>query len=206
MTGWLCVGPDAGGGVMVAMAMSLAAVSVLVWPSGARWTPPAGGRPGEQAPSGDGVAREQPATVEEAAAALTLVAAALRSGMGSLEALEAVARLCPDAAGRELAIVAAAHRWGEASDVAWARVGPGWQTAAVSWHAAQSAGAAPAGLLAAAARRMHDDEARRVEAAVQRAGVLLVLPLGACFLPGFVATTVMPVVLLLLGGLGGARG
>ena len=109
MTGWLCVGPDAGGGVMVAMAMSLAAVSVLVWPSGARWTPPAGGRPGEQAPSGDGVAREQPATVEEAAAALTLVAAALRSGMGSLEALEAVARLCPDAAGRELAIVAAAQ-------------------------------------------------------------------------------------------------
>ena len=64
----------------------------------------------------------------------------------------------------------------------------------------------PAGLLAAAARRMHDDEARRVEAAVQRAGVLLVLPLGACFLPGFVATTVTPVVLLLLGGLSGARG
>ncbi|WP_159901496.1 type II secretion system F family protein [Ornithinibacter aureus] len=155
-------------------------------------------------PSGEGGARDQSATVEEAAAALALVAAALRSGMGSLEALEAVARLCPDAAGRELAIVAAAHRWGEASDVAWARVGPGWQTAAVSWHAAQSAGAAPAGLLAAAARRMHDEEARRVEAAVQRAGVLLVLPLGACFLPGFVATTVVPVVLLLLGGLSAA--
>ena len=204
MTGWLFVEPDAGVGVMVAVAMSLAAVSVLVWPSGTRRILDAGGRPREQVPNGEGGARDQSATVEEAAAALALVAAALRSGMGSLEALEAVARLCPDAAGRELAIVAAAHRWGEASDVAWARVGPGWQTAAVSWHAAQSAGAAPAGLLAAAARRMHDDEARRVEAAVQRAGVLLVLPLGACFLPGFVATTVVPVVLLLLGGLSAA--
>ncbi len=44
-------------------------------------------------------------------------------------------------------------------------------------------------------------ESRRVEAAVQRAAVLLVLPLGACFLPGFVATTVAPVVLHLVGGL-----
>ena len=103
-------------------------------------------------------------------------------------------------------LLVASWRSSRRRTVGWARVGPGWQTAAVSWHAAQSAGAAPAGLLAAAARRMHDDEARRVEAAVQRAGVLLVLPLGACFLPGFVATTVAPVVLLLLGGLSGARG
>ncbi len=50
--------------------------------------------------------------------------------------------------------------------------------------------------------RMRVAEARRVEAALQRAGVLLVLPLGVCFLPGFVATTVVPVVLVLLGALG----
>ena len=64
-----------------------------------------------------------------------------------------------------------------------------------------TAGAAPAGLLTAAAGRMRAEESRRVEAAVHRAGVLLVLPLGRCFLPGFVATTVAPVVLHLLGGL-----
>jgi len=58
-----------------------------------------------------------------------------------------------------------------------------------------------AGLLTAAAGRMRAEESRRVEASVHRAGVLLVLPLGACFLPGFVATTVAPVVLHLLGGL-----
>ena len=32
---------------------------------------------------------------------------------------------------------------------------------------------------------------------------LLVLPLGLCFLPGFVGTTVVPVVLRLLTGVGG---
>ncbi len=98
-------------------------------------------------------------------------------------------------------MVAAAHRWGQPPDQAWAHVGPGWAAARVAWHAAHSAGAAPAGLLTAAAGRMRAEESRRVEAAVHRAGVLLVLPLGACFLPGFIATTVAPVVLHLLGGL-----
>lgn len=171
----------------------LAALAVLVWPGGAgvgaawwegRTSPPAA-----------------PATVEQAAAALGLVAAALRSGVGSVEALESVADVTSDPAGRELAVVAAAHRWGQTPEEAWAHVGPGWAAAAVAWHAAHSAGAAPAGLLAASAERMRASECRRVEAAVQRAGVLLVLPLGACFLPGFVATTVAPVVLHLVGGL-----
>ena len=120
--------------------------------------------------------------------------------MGAVEALEAVAEVDLGPAGRELAVVAAAHRWGRPTDEAWAHVGAGWAAAAVAWHAAHSAGAAPAGLLSAAAARMRAEESRRVEAVVQRAGVLLVLPLGACFLPGFVATTVAPVVLHLLGG------
>ena len=140
------------------------------------------------------------ATVEQAAAALALVAVALRSGVGAIEALEAVAHVDGTPAGHELSVVAAAHRWGEASEDAWRRVGTGWAPAAAAWHASQAAGAAPAGLLAEAARRMRDEELRRVEKAVQRAGVLLVLPLGLCFLPGFVATTIAPVVMLLLRG------
>ncbi|MBM6401357.1 type II secretion system F family protein [Phycicoccus sonneratiae] len=140
-----------------------------------------------------------PATLDDAASALTMLAAVLRGGSGAVECLEAVAAVDEGSAGRELAVVAAAHRWGESPDGAWARVGPGWAPAAAAWHAALAAGAAPAGLLEDAAARMRASEARRVEAAVHRAGVLLVLPLGACFLPGFVATTVVPVVLLLLG-------
>ncbi len=141
------------------------------------------------------------ATVEQAAAALGLVSVALRGGAGAVEALEAVSRVDDTPAGHELAVVAAAHRWGDPPDRAWERVGAGWAPAAAAWHAAHSAGAAPAGLLSAAATRMRAEEGRRVERAVERAGVLLVLPLGVCFLPGFVATTVVPIVLVLLGGL-----
>ena len=162
--------------------------------AGPRWR--YGSRPPRPATS----PADAPATVDEAATALGLVAAALRSGVGAVEALEAVAEVDLGPAGRELAVVAAAHRWGRPTDEAWAHVGAGWAAAAVAWHAAHSAGAAPAGLLSAAAARMRAEESRRVEAVVQRAGVLLVLPLGACFLPGFVATTVAPVVLHLLGG------
>lgn len=140
-------------------------------------------------------------TVDDAAVALTLLAAALRGGAGAVECLEAVARVDPTPAGRDLAVVAAAHRWGEPPDRAWGHVGAGWAPASVAWHAALSAGAAPAGLVEAAAARMRASEARRLEAALHRAGVLLVLPLGLCFLPGFVATTVAPLVLLLLEGL-----
>jgi len=59
-------------------------------------------------------------------------------------------------------------------------------------------------VLLAAAERMRRAESARVEAGLQRARGLLVLPLGACFLPGFVGTTVVPVVMHLarstLGG------
>lgn len=143
--------------------------------------------------------RRDPVPLDDAAVALTLLAACLRGGTGTVEALEAVARVDPWGAGRELGVVAAAHRWGVAPDLVWTHVGPGWSAAAAAWHAAADAGAAPATLLEDAARRMREEDSRRTEAAVHRAGVLLVLPLGLCFLPGFVATTVVPVVLLLLG-------
>jgi hypothetical protein len=178
----------------VSVAALLVALAVLVWPSRG-----GGAASREKQPTPP----PRPATVDEAAAALGLVAAALRSGLGAVEALEAVASVDAGPAGRELAVVAAAHRWGQPPGEAWGYVGPGWAAARVAWHAAHAAGAAPAGLLTAAAGRMRAEESRRIEVAVHRAGVLLVLPLGACFLPGFVATTVAPVVLHLLGGLAG---
>jgi hypothetical protein len=180
---------------LTALAALLAAAAILL-------TPPRRAVAPARAPvSGQA---HGPAGVEEAAGALALVAATLRGGSGTVEALEQVAAVVPGPAGRELAVVAAAHRWGEPPDVAWTFVGPGWAAAAVAWHAAHDAGAAPAGLLAAAARRMREDERHRLEGAVHRSGVLLVLPLGLCFLPGFVATTVAPVVLHLVGSVLGS--
>lgn len=175
---------------MTAVTALLVALAVLAWPGRRVVTR-------REPPGSD----PQAATVDEASAALGLVAAALRGGTGTVEALEAVAGVDGGPAGRELAIVAAAHRWGEPPEHAWARVGPGWTAAAVAWHAAHEAGAAPAGLLVAAATRMREEEGRRLETTLQRSGVLLVLPLGLCFLPGFVATTIVPLVLHLLQGM-----
>lgn len=189
--------------LVILTALLLIMAGCALWPpplSGV--TPRTRGRGRRRAGTEDlaSAATVERATVEQAAAALALVAVALRSGVGAVEALEAVARVDDTAAGRELSVVAAAHRWGEGPEHAWRRVGAGWAPAAAAWHASQAAGAAPAGLLAEAARRMRAEELRRVEKAVQRAGVLLVLPLGTCFLPGFVATTVAPIVIVLLRG------
>jgi pilus assembly protein TadC len=174
-------------------AVGLSVLAVLAWPVEGGGSIPA--RMPTASP------RPRAATVDEAAVALALIAATLRGGIGSVEALEAVSRVGEGAAGHELAVVAAAHRWGEPPDRAWGHVGSGWSAAAVAWHAAHVSGAAPAGLLESAAERMRAAESRRLEAAVQRSGVLLVLPLGLCFLPGFVGTTVAPVVLHLLDGM-----
>lgn len=134
-------------------------------------------------------------TVDAAADALVLCALAMRAGLGPVEALEAVADHVPGPVAHHLRVVASAHRWGQDAATAWGHVGGAWRPAALAWQAAERSGAAPAGVVLAAAERMRREESSRVEAAMQRAGVLLVLPLGACFLPGFVGTTVVPVVL-----------
>lgn len=177
---------------MLAAAVVLVVAAVLLWP--ARGRPSTSSAPASTTEGGDSAPTSEP-TVDEAADALVLCALALRSGLGPVESLEAVADRVPAAAGRHLRVVASAHRWGQDAATAWAHVGEGWQSSSLAWQAAERSGAAPAGVVLAAAGRMRRHEAARVEAAVQRAGVLLVIPLGACFLPGFVGTTVVPVVL-----------
>ena len=73
-----------------------------------------------------------------------------------------------------------------------------WRPARAAWCAAVAAGAAPAELLLRAAATVRETEDQRVESAIASAGTLLVLPLGLALLPGFVATTVVPVVVRLV--------
>jgi pilus assembly protein TadC len=58
--------------------------------------------------------------------------------------------------------------------------------------------------LAAAFERLADDQrsgrTATADAAARRAGVLIVLPLGLCFLPAFVFAGVLPVIVAVLGG------
>src|SRR5690606_38911306 len=82
-------------------------------------------------------------TVEAAADALVLCALALRSGLGPVEALDAVAARVPPAVRHRLRIVASAHRWGQDSATAWGHVGDGWRASSLAWQAAERSGAAP---------------------------------------------------------------
>lgn len=191
------------------IAMGLVVGACLLWPAGrlpaevdadvggvgGGGRGPVAGGVGDDSPHIDAAAAEGAVTVEEAADALVLCALVLRAGLGPVEALEAVADHVPAPVAHQLRVVASAHRWGQDAATSWAHVGEAWGPAALAWQAAERSGAAPAGVVLAAAERMRREEGARVEAAVQRAGVLLVLPLGACFLPGFVGTTVVPVVL-----------
>ena len=53
--------------------------------------------------------------------------------------------------------------------------------------------------IAALADDLRADRAVAAEAAAQRAGVLIVLPLGLCFLPAFLLAGLVPVVVAVLG-------
>ncbi len=138
------------------------------------------------------------ASADDIADALVLLALVLRSGRGLVESLETVATRVGTPAGRQLQVVAAGLRWGLAPATAWAQVPQVWRPAGIAWVAAVEAGAAPADLLVRAAGTIRDAEERRLERAAYRAGTLLVLPLGLAFLPGFVCTTVVPVLLHLM--------
>ncbi|GAA1902804.1 type II secretion system F family protein [Lapillicoccus jejuensis] len=133
---------------------------------------------------------------------MVLLAVALRSGCGVTEAVEAVAAVHDDDPGPvavQLRAVAAALRWGVAPYPAWTAADPAWARVATVLAVAARAGTAPGPPLLRAARDLRAAEAAAVEVAAARAGVRLVAPLGLVFLPAFVLTTLVPVVLALAG-------
>ncbi len=138
------------------------------------------------------------ATVGDVADALVLLSLALRGGRSPLDALEGVGQRVGGEVGRDLATVAAFHRWGLDGADAWSTLPPIWAPAATAWIAAERAGVSPGPLLDRAASTIRARSAAEREGALQRAAVLLVLPLGVAFLPGFVLTTVAPTVWRLL--------
>lgn len=140
------------------------------------------------------------AAADEVSDALVLVALGLRAGLPLTAALHHVQKGADGAAGRDLAAVVAALRWGLPAHEAWAYAGPGWRAAATAAHLSEQTGAAAAELLEGAAARIREQGERGRERAAARAGVLLVLPLGLGFLPAFACTAVVPVVITLASG------
>ena len=133
----------------------------------------------------------------EVAGVIELLALTLRGGAGLVEAMEAVADRVGGPLGMHLQTVAAAGRWGVDDATAWASVPSAWQPAARALRMATSAGVPPANALVGAAEEVRRAEQQRLEVATATLGVRIVLPLGLVFLPAFILTTVVPVVLSL---------
>jgi pilus assembly protein TadC len=140
-------------------------------------------------------ARDLPAGVD-------LLAAALRAGAPPGHAAAVVGAALAGAVGARLARVGHALRLGESPERAWAYVAdlPGGERVARAAVRSADSGAALATALVRLADEMRAARAAGADAAARRAGVLVVLPLGLCFLPAFLLAGVVPVVIAVLDG------
>lgn len=185
---------------MIALAACSLALAVLVFPRRAT----AQARLLDSWSAGGGKSEAEPVPAVEVASAMELLALVLRSGTGVVEALEAVGGRLDDVCGAHLRTVSAALRWGVSDREAWAAVPGAWAPAAQAFTLAHRAGAPPADLLLRAAEDVRRCERHRLASEAGRLGVRVVLPLGLMFLPAFVLTTIVPVVMALtadiLGG------
>jgi len=183
--------------------MLLIAGAVLAWPSAHLASPVAPGRFAaveDHVSSGTNAGAAFIRTVVpvvEVAGVIDLLALTLRGGVGLVEAMEAVAIRVGGPLGLHLQTVAAAGRWGVDDAAAWASIPSAWQPAARALRMAATAGVPPADALVRAAEEVRRTEQQRLEVATATLGVRIVLPLGLVFLPAFILTTVVPIVLAL---------
>lgn len=133
--------------------------------------------------------------------AADLIAAALRSGAPVDRAVGCVAQAIGGPLGERIAMVGRELRLGGEPVDAWrhvAGVAGGDRLANAAVRSARS-GAAMAGALSRVADDLRVERAAAAEAAARRAGVLVVLPLGLCFLPAFVLAGLVPLIVAVLG-------
>ena len=133
--------------------------------------------------------------------AADLLAAALRAGAPVDAAAAAVADALGGPLGARLQRAARSLRLGGGPAEAWTHLGDvrGAERLVSAAIRSSSSGGALAGALERLAGDLRADRATATEAAAQRAGVLIVLPLGLCFLPAFLLAGLVPVVVAVLG-------
>jgi pilus assembly protein TadC len=151
--------------------------------------------------SGVGPATEARAVAAELPYAADLLAAALRAGAPPDVAVRCVALALGGPVGHRLGRVAYALGLGATATEAWSYLGdvPGGDRIRRAAVRSQHSGAAFAGALLRVADDLRADRLVAAEAAARRAGVLIVLPLGLCFLPAFVLAGLVPVMVAVLG-------
>jgi pilus assembly protein TadC len=133
--------------------------------------------------------------------AADLLAASLRAGAPVDRAAAAVADAMGGPLGERLARTARSLRLGAAPPEAWAHLRdvPGTDRLVAAAIRSSASGGALAGALGRLADDLRDDRTVAAEAAARRAGVLIVLPLGLCFLPAFLLAGLVPVIVAVLG-------
>jgi Flp pilus assembly protein TadB len=130
-----------------------------------------------------------------------LLAAVLRAGAPVDRAVSAVADALGGPLGERLDRVGRSLRLGAEPPEAWAHLAdvPGAGRLVAAAVRSSASGGALAGALTRLADDLRGDRSVAVEASAHRAGVLIVLPLGLCFLPAFVLAGLVPVVVAVLG-------
>jgi pilus assembly protein TadC len=133
--------------------------------------------------------------------AADLLAASMRAGAAPDVAARCVGQAMPGPVGDRLSRVDRALRFGATAGEAWAYLGdlPGAGRITQAAVRSQHSGAAFAGSLQRVADDLRADALIAADAAGRRAGVLIVLPLGLCFLPAFVLAGLVPVIVAVLG-------
>ncbi|WP_455713003.1 type II secretion system F family protein [Streptomyces platensis] len=139
----------------------------------------------------------------ELAPAGDLLAACLAAGAGPRESAEAVGRSLDGPVAERLRQVAAELRLGGEPAVVWPRLAalPGAEGLARCMERAGISGVPAVESASRIAAELRAEQARTATAQARRAGVLVTLPLSACFLPAFLTLGVAPVLIGLAGGL-----
>lgn len=133
--------------------------------------------------------------------AADLLAAAMRAGAPVDRSVLAVAEALDGPLAQRLGRVGRTLLLGGAPEEAWSQLGPvpGAERLTAAAMRSSHSGAALAGALTRLADDLRADRATAAEASVRRAGVLVVLPLGLCFLPAFILAGLVPVIVAVLG-------
>ncbi|GAA2890499.1 hypothetical protein Acy02nite_64180 [Actinoplanes cyaneus] len=141
------------------------------------------------------VRRERREALEDLPLGADLLAAALRAGAPVDRAAAAVADALGGPLGARMQRTARSLQLGGGPAEAWAHLADvtGAERLTAAAMRSSASGGALAGALERLAGDLRADRSVAVEAAAQRAGVLIVLPLGLCFLPAFLLAGLMPV-------------
>ncbi|MDT0277524.1 type II secretion system F family protein [Blastococcus goldschmidtiae] len=147
----------------------------------------------------DDAGTDRAAMVRDLPAACDLLGVCLVAGLPVEGALEAVGGAVGGPLGAQLRSVAALSRLGADPRRAWADVPPELSALGRVVVRAGESGAMVAGALRTLAAESRATARTETQVAVQRAGVWVLAPLGACFLPAFVCLGVAPLVIGIAG-------